>query len=121
MERKYELLKDETIDFYGKTLYRIRATESFGDVCEDEKGGFIEGYNNLDGDAWVSGDAKVCGNAMVGGNAQVTGNAMVGGIAYESGEFDVANMILPVALKIADALGVNAKNFYKFECYNYEE
>lgn len=40
---------------------------------------------------------------------------------YESGEFDVANMILPVALKIADALGVNAKNFYKFECYNYEE
>ena len=40
---------------------------------------------------------------------------------YESGEFDVANMILPVALKIADALGVDAKNFYKFECYNYEE
>ena len=33
----------------------------------------------------------------------------------ESGEFDVANMILPVALKIADALGVDAKNFYKFE------
>ena len=28
---------------------------------------------------------------------------------YESGEFDVANMILPVALKIADALGVDAK------------
>ena len=28
---------------------------------------------------------------------------------YEIGEFDVANMILPVALKIADALGVDAK------------
>ena len=77
MDIKYELLKDESIDFYGKTLYRIRATESFGDVYEDEKGGFIEGYNNLDGDAWVAGDAKVCGNAKVYGNAMVCGNALV--------------------------------------------
>ena len=42
MKRKYELLEDETVDFYGKKLYRIRATESFGDVTEGEKGGFVE-------------------------------------------------------------------------------
>ena len=85
MDRKYELLKDESIDFYGKTLYRIRATESFGDVTEGEKGGFVESYNNLTDDAWVTGDAKVCGNAMVRGDAQVTGNAMVCGIALVCG------------------------------------
>ena len=77
MERKYELLEGETVDFYGKTLHRIRATESFGAVTEGEKGGFIEGYNNLDGDAWVAGDAKVCDNAKVYGNAVVRDNALV--------------------------------------------
>ena len=98
MERKYELLEDETVDFYGKKLYRIRATESFGAVTEGEKGGFVESYNNLDGDAWVAGDAKVYDNAKVYGNAcvagdakvcdnaKVYGNAMVRGDAWVAGD-----------------------------------
>ena len=90
MERKYELLKDETIDFYGKTLYRIRATESFCYVTEGEKGGFVESYNNLTGDAWVTRDAKVLGNAVVSGDAKVYGNAKVCGNAMVFGNARVA-------------------------------
>ncbi len=85
MDRKYELLKDETLDFYGKTLYRIRATESFGAVGESEKGGFVESYNNLTGDAWVTGEAKVLGNAVVSDNATVCDNAIVMDNAKVSG------------------------------------
>ena len=64
--KKFELTS-EFVTFLGKTLFRIKALVSFGDVAEGELGGFIERENNLDqsGDAWVSGDAQVFGNARV--------------------------------------------------------
>ena len=70
--KKFELTS-EFVTFLGKTLFRIKALVSFGDVAEGELGGFIERENNLDqsGNAWVSGDAKVCGNAWVSGDARV--------------------------------------------------
>ena len=59
-ERKYRLT-DETITVFGRTLYRIQATENIPSryVDEGELGGFIEKEANLSGDAWVSGDAQV--------------------------------------------------------------
>ena len=59
-ERKYRLT-DETITVFGRTLYRIQATESIPSryVDEGEFGGFIEKEANLSGDAWVSGNARV--------------------------------------------------------------
>lgn len=76
--KKFELTS-EFVTFLGKTLFRIKALVSFGDVAEGELGGFIERENNLDqsGDAWVSGDAQVFGNALVCGDAWVFGNARV--------------------------------------------
>ena len=70
--KKFELTS-EFVTFLGKTLFRIKALVSFGDVAEGELGGFIERENNLDqsGDAWVSGDAQVFGNARVCGDAWV--------------------------------------------------
>ena len=70
--KKFELTS-ESVTFLGKTLFRIKALVSFGDVAEGELGGFIERENNLDqsGDAWVSGDARVYGNAWVSGDARV--------------------------------------------------
>lgn len=64
--KKFELTS-EFVTFLGKTLFRIKALVSFGDVAEGELGGFIERENNLDqsGDAWVSGDAQVYGDAWV--------------------------------------------------------
>tara|TARA_Y100000310_G_scaffold1864_1_gene2353 strand:- start:1938 stop:2498 length:561 start_codon:yes stop_codon:yes gene_type:complete len=84
--KKYKLTK-ETKNYLGKTLFRIKATESFGSVSKGDLGGWIEKEENLlrDGDAWVYGDAYVYGGARVYGNARVYGSARVFGNAYVSG------------------------------------
>ena len=84
MGKKYELT-EETKEFYGRTLHRIKALKNFGDVEVGDLGGYIESESNLiqEGCAWVYGDAmvfdnaKVCGDAMVFDNAKVYGDAMV--------------------------------------------
>ncbi|HEM5313507.1 TPA: polymer-forming cytoskeletal protein, partial [Streptococcus suis] len=65
MTKKYELVLDDTISFWGWKLFRIRALISFGSVEAGDLGGYIEKEDNLshDGNAWVYGDAKVWGNA----------------------------------------------------------
>ena len=77
--KKYELLKDDAITSFGRTLYRIKATTDFGDVKKGELGGYIEKEENLShlGNAWVSGNALVSGNARVSDDAWVSGNARV--------------------------------------------
>ena len=84
--KKYELT-GETINVFGKTLHRIRATRDFSNVHAGDLGGFIEDERNLshDENAWVGGNARVSGNAWVGGNALVGGNAWVGGNAGVGG------------------------------------
>ena len=78
MGKKYELT-EETIEFYGRTLYRIKALKDFGDVEVGDLGGYIESESNLiqKGCAWVYGNAKVYGDAKVYGNAKVYDNAWV--------------------------------------------
>ena len=78
--KKYELTK-ETKVIGDKTLFRIRALRSFGDIKAGDLGGFIENERNLshEGNAWVGDNAKVGGNAKVSGNDRVGGNARVGG------------------------------------------
>ena len=68
--KKYELLQDQTIEWCGRTLCRIRALRDFGDVHAGDVGGYIECERNLsqDGNAWVYDDARVCGDAWVSGN-----------------------------------------------------
>ena len=80
---KYEILKDEFIEFDGRKLYRIRALKDFHNVKKGETGGYIESERNLshEGEAWVYGNAWVSGNARVYGDAQVYGNAQVYGDA----------------------------------------
>ena len=76
MKKKYELLKDDTINilFNSKTLYRIKALRDFGDVKAGDLGGYVEKELNLthEGNAWVSGDAHVYGDAWVSGDAHVS-------------------------------------------------
>lgn len=74
--RHYELT-DETIEFNGHTLHCIRCTESFRSVRRGALGGFIEGYGNLEDDAWVGDEAKVYDGAVVNGQAFVTGSACI--------------------------------------------
>ncbi|MDG6254839.1 hypothetical protein [Glaesserella parasuis] len=110
-QKKYELLKDDTVEHLGRTLYRIKALITFGLVGAGQLGGYIETEKNLDhsGNAWVYdnalvyddarvygnacvydnalvyGDARVYGNAQVYGNARVYGNALVYGDAWVFG------------------------------------
>ena len=88
--KKYSLT-DETRQFLGKTLYRIKAEISFKDIKKGQLGGYVENDANLSHqmDAWVYGDARVYGNAGVYGKARVYGNAGVSGNAWVSGNASV--------------------------------
>ena len=69
-KKKYSLITTDTIEWLGKTLFRIKAEMSFGYVAAGEIGGYVESSKNLDqyGNAWVSGNARVSDNAWVSGN-----------------------------------------------------
>lgn len=92
---KYELT-EESIDYDGRKLFRIKALVNFGNVSKGELGGFIESkdnLSNLNGNAWVHenamvydgarvyGDAKIYGYAKIYENAKVCGDARVRDIA----------------------------------------
>lgn len=79
MNDKFRLLENDTIELWGRTLYRIESLKDFYGVSKGEKGGYIEKERNLAvyGNAWISGDARVTDNAIVFGNAYVTGNAHI--------------------------------------------
>lgn len=85
--KKYELLKDDTKEVSGHTLYRIKALRDFGNVEKGDLGGYIESENNLShrGKAWVYGNAMVYDDARVYGKAEVYGNAEVYGKARVCG------------------------------------
>lgn len=81
--KKYELVKDQTINVDGRTLCRIRARKEFGDVKAGDLGGFVESEKNLsqEGECWVGGNAVAFDEAFVGGEARVFDSAVVGGHA----------------------------------------
>ena len=80
--RKYERT-NETMEFEGHTLHRIRALKDFCNVKAGELGGWIESEDNLsqDGNCWVYHEAKVFGNAKVYDNAKVYNHVSVHGNA----------------------------------------
>lgn len=84
MGEKYELT-DETIEYKGRTLYRIKALVDIpGRVEAGELGGWVESEENLkhEGFCWVYDNAKVYGSAEVFGDSRVSGNAEVYGDAW---------------------------------------
>ena len=92
MKMKYELT-NETINFNGYTLHRIKALKNFSDVKKGDLGGFIEKENNLshEGYCWVYNNAKVYGDAEVYDNARVSGDSKVCGNARVSGDSKVCD------------------------------
>ena len=94
--KKFELTTEQKINWFGRTLYRIKACISFTttdgfEVKAGDLGGWVEKERNLshDGKAWVCGDAEVWGNAKVCGDAKVWGNAEVWGNAKVCGDAKV--------------------------------
>lgn len=80
---KYDIIADDTIQYKGRTLYRIKALKSFADVSKGDKGGYIEHMGNLSqlGDCWIYDNAKVFANASIFNNAIVEENAEICGQA----------------------------------------
>lgn len=87
--RKY-ILTNDTIEYNGETLYRIRSVSHFRChylryVRVGDFGGYVSDLSRLsqDGTCWVADNAKViCGivseNAIVGGNAVIVSGAVHG-------------------------------------------
>lgn len=85
MENRYELVMHDTVERFGKTLYRIKATVDIPayNIRRGDLGGWIASPDNLPqlGNGWVDEHALVYEDAVVTGNALVTGNAEVFGRA----------------------------------------
>lgn len=90
---KYVMLKDETKNVLGQTLYRIRAEKDFNGIKKGEKGGYIQQYKNLSqyGDCWVYDDATIFEDAVILENARVSRNAVVSGDAIVRGHATVTD------------------------------
>ena len=68
--RKYELT-NISMEFEGRTLYRIRALKNFSDVKAGDLGGWVSGIDNLsqEGNCWIYNEAKCMGNARMFDNS----------------------------------------------------
>lgn len=74
MGQYFEFVKNDTITVEGHILHRIRCTRDCKWAKKGEFGGYIEKFENLFGDAWVSDNAQVYGDARLAGKARVAGN-----------------------------------------------
>lgn len=97
MKKKYELLKTDTYNMNGKTLYRIIAIRNFGNIKKGELGGFVQNEKNLShkGTCWIHDEAKVYENARVYGDAQVYNYTLIYGNARVYGN---ANLFVKVLI-----------------------
>lgn len=102
MEKKYKLT-DETIEFEGRTLYRIEALKDFYigynyyyiKIEKGDKGGFVQSEENLSqvGNCWllpsetdnglfitypkICDKAQIFADALIVGSSEISGNAEV--------------------------------------------
>ena len=76
---KYELLKNNFIEYKGRKLYRIKALKSFSDIKCGDIGGYVENGKNLsqNGNCWIYNNAKVYDDGRVFDNAIIKDNAEV--------------------------------------------
>lgn len=116
--RHYELT-DETIEFDGHTLHRIRCTEDLLGIRKGDFGGFVEGYENLCNEAWVGGDAKVYGGAVVDSTASVYDDACVSDFAIITDAAYITNsaivrgkVCVGGSAKILDSAVIKHKGLY---------
>lgn len=91
MERKYKLIKSDSIEVDGCTLYRIQALRDFGNVKAGDLGGYVRGEYNLSHwhSCWIYGNAEVYDWADVFENAKVFGSAKVYGESEVYGDAHV--------------------------------
>ena len=81
MSKKYELT-DETMEWEGHTLHRIKALRDFNNVKAGDLGGWVESEDNL----FQYEKCWLCDNAMVYGDTRIYDNARIYGdtIVYDN-------------------------------------
>lgn len=114
MEKKYELIKEDSIVVDGHTLYRIKAVRDFYVIDKDEVGGYVESEENLshEGECWIYNDGMVYGKAVVSENGSVTDNAKVYDYAIIEGDaavMDRAEVYGHAIMNDYSNIGGNAK------------
>ena len=91
----YELLLYDYVNFVDKKLYRMRAIRDFenrkGVVKKGELGGFIEGFDNVSGNGWITNDSLVFGNAYVKDYCIVSGSSVIHDKAKILGKASIVN------------------------------
>ena len=114
--RKYEILMDEenTIEWGGRVLHRIKALKDFGDVKKGDIGGFVEKETNLshEGNCWIYDNAKAMDNSKVYGNSRMYGYSKVYG---NSGMYGYSKMF-----DYSEMYDNSSMNDYS-EIYDYSE
>ena len=79
--KKYEILMDEenTIEYEGHILHRIKALKDFGDVEKGDLGGYVENKSNLSqyGNCWIYNDAKAMDNSRIYDDSIICGNSIM--------------------------------------------
>ena len=79
--KKYEILMDEenTIEYEGHILHRIKALKDFEDVEKGDLGGYVEDYTNLSqyGNCWIYNDAKAMDNSKIYDNSIICDNSIM--------------------------------------------
>ena len=60
MAKHFKLTNETKVNAFGVTLFRIECTIDCKWAKVGDKGGWVEKENNLDGNAWVCGDADYC-------------------------------------------------------------
>ena len=93
--KKYRLLSESKV-VNGRTVYRIQAIRSFGDVRKGDLGGFVESYCNLsnEGNSWVYDDAVVLDSARVTCNSKVYGQSLLQDCAFASGNSEISDNVV---------------------------
>lgn len=79
MNQKYEILKDQSIEVNGQTLYRIRALRDITalvSVKAGDIGGYVSNKDNLSqfDNCWVYNDAKMFDQSRLYHNARILDN-----------------------------------------------
>ena len=114
--KQFELTNESKINWFGRTLFRIKAlidftTKGGDEIHAGDLGGYVEKEQNLshDGKAWILDNAKVWGNAKIWGDAEVWGNAKVCGDASIFSTQHILN-VTPIGINANSLTVFRAKN-----------
>lgn len=69
----FKLTTETKVNIFGTTLFRIELTADCRWGRKGDRGGFLAKETNLQGDAWVSGNAEVSGNQWPKSPLQIQG------------------------------------------------